>query len=42
MVFMVCDAADTVSLATWFLFDKLFLCCDVFSSVRSGVVKIFR
>jgi hypothetical protein len=39
---LVCNAADTASLATCFLFGKLITVATFVRSVRSGVVKTFR
>ena len=39
---LVCHAADTASLATWFVFGKLFVLRRFSTSERSGVVKTFR
>ena len=38
----VCNATDTASLATRFLFDRLFCIATLFAFGKSGVVKIFR
>jgi hypothetical protein len=39
---LVCNAADTASLATCFLFGKLITVATFVRSERSGVVKTFR